>query len=114
MRNSKFGALDEAKDESKSADPAPARRRVTAGAPVGEAVIPDGEAMLRQQKTDAAKREEAAADDQVEVFVKRAFKFTTDDHVVHDITEGTQDVPRSWLEHPYFQAHGVRETEARK
>ena len=52
--------------------------------------------------------------EQVEVFVRKAFKFTTDDHQVHDIAEGTQEVPREWLEHSYFMAHGVTETEQRK
>lgn len=82
-----------------STNPAPVRKRVAAATDDGD----DGET-----------QDSVLEDEQVEVFVKKGFKFTTDDHVVHDIPEGTQDVPRSWLEHSYFVAHGVRETEKRK
>lgn len=103
-----------AKTAAKTAAPATPRKRVTvdptAAAMHQAAGAPDA-AMVHNA---AISKQEQDSEEQVEVFVKKSFNFTTDDHAVHPIPEGTSKVPRSWLEHAYFAAHGVRETEKRK
>lgn len=52
-------------------------------------------------------RRKLMEEDMVTAVVPVPFKLTTDDHVMHDIAAGTQDLPRAWAEHDYAKAHGV-------